>query len=193
MLPTAGGICRAGLMINLMRRESFERAKKVKMIVSDVDGVLTDGGIYIGETGELFKPFNVRDGFGIALALKLGFKFAIITGRKSKQVEIRAKELGINELFQGKIDKRNAYNDIKQKFLLSDEEIAYIGDDLIDLPIMVQAGFPATVADAPAEVKNYSCVVSDLNGGHGAVREVIEFILKAQGLWQDVVNSYLMY
>ena len=180
-------------MINLMRRESFERAKKVKLIAMDVDGVLTDGGIYIGESGELYKPFNVRDGLGINIALRLGFKFAIITGRKSKQLEIRAKELGINDVFQGKIDKRNAYNDIKAKFNLTDEEIAYIGDDLIDLPIMAQVGFPATVADAPSEVKNYSCVVSDLGGGRGAVREVIEFILKAQGLWQDIVNSYLMY
>ena len=180
-------------MINLMRRESFERAKKVKLIIMDVDGVLTDGGVYIGETGELFKPFHVRDGFGINVALRLGFKFAIITGRRSPQLEIRAKELGINDVFQGKIDKRTAYNDIKQKFELDDEDIAYIGDDLIDLPVMVQVGFPATVADAPSEVKNNACVVSDLKGGHGAVREVIEFILKAQGLWQDVVNSYLMY
>ena len=180
-------------MINLMRRESFERAKKIKLIVMDVDGVLTDGGIYIGENGELYKPFNVRDGLGINIALRLGFKFAIITGRKSKQLEIRAKELGINDVFQGKIYKRNAYNNIKEKFGLGDEEIAYVGDDLIDLPIMAQVGFPATVADAPSEVKNYSCVVSDLNGGRGAVREVIEFILKAQGLWQDIVNSYLMY
>ena len=180
-------------MINLMRRESFERAKKVKLIISDVDGVLTDGGVYIGETGELFKPFHARDGLGINIAMRLGFKFAIITGRKSQQLMIRAKELGISDVFQGQLDKRAAYNDIKEKFLLTDEDIAYIGDDLIDLPIMVQAGFPATVADAPAEVKNYSCVVSDLNGGRGAVREVIEFILKAQGLWQDVVNSYLMY
>ena len=179
-------------MINLMRRESFERAKKVKLIAMDVDGVLTDGGIYIGETGELFKPFHVRDGLG-NIAMRLGFKFAIITGRKSPQLTIRAKELGINDVFQGKIDKRTAYNDIKEKFGLEDEDIAYIGDDLIDLPIMVQVGFPATVADAPSEVKNFSCVVSDLNGGRGAVREVIEFILKAQGLWQDVVNSYLMY
>lgn len=182
-------------MINLMRRESFERAKKVKLIIMDVDGVLTDGKIYMGEEGELFKAFHVRDGFGITLASRLGFDFAIITGRKSKQLEIRAKELGISNanVFQGKLDKRIAYNDIKEKLAIADDEIAYIGDDIIDLPIMVQVGFPATVADAPAEVKNYSCVVSDLNGGHGAVREVIEFILKAQGLWQDVVNSYLMY
>lgn len=180
-------------MINLMRRESFERAKKVKLIIMDVDGVLTDGGVYIGETGELFKPFHARDGVGIRIASQLGFKFAIITGRKSQQLMIRAKELGINDVFQGQLDKRAAYNDIKEKFALTDEEIAYVGDDLIDLPIMVQVGFPATVADAPSEMKNYSCVVSDLNGGRGAVREVIEFILKAQGLWQDVVNSYLMY
>ena len=180
-------------MINQMRKESFERAKKVKLIIMDVDGTLTDGGIYIGENGELFKAFHCRDGFGIKLAQRVGLKIAIITGRKSKPVEVRAGELNIepNAIWQGNLDKREAYIQLKERFQVTDEEIAYIGDDILDLPIMVQVGFTGAVANAVTEVKNRSCVVSDYNGGEGAVREVIEFILKAKGIWQEIVNEYI--
>ena len=180
-------------MINQMRKESFDRAKKVKLLICDVDGTLTDGGMYYGENGEMFKAFHCRDGFGIRLAQKVGLKIAIITGRKSKFLEIRARELQIDEnaIWQGDLDKREAYIELKSRFNLADEEIAYVGDDIIDLPIMVQVGFPAAVADAISEVKTRSCVVSDCNGGHGAVREVIEFILKAKGLWQGIINEYI--
>lgn len=180
-------------MINQMRKESFERAKKVKLIIMDVDGTLTDGGIYISENGELFKPFNCRDGLGIALAKRAGIEVAIITGRASKHVLIRAQELNINPeaILQGHLDKRAAYIELKSKFNLADEEIAYIGDDIIDLPVMVQVGFTGTVANAVTEVKTRCCVVSDFNGGEGAVREVIEFILKAKGLWNNIVAEYL--
>ena len=179
-------------MVNQMRRDSFVRAAKVKLIIMDVDGTLTDGGIYIGESGELFKPFNCRDGLGINLARKVGIETAILTGRESKQVLIRAQELKINPelIFQGHEDKRAAYIEIKNKFRLKDEEIAYIGDDIIDLPIMVQVGFTGTVANAVTEVKNRVCVVSDFKGGQGAVREIIEFILKAKGVWNDIINEY---
>ena len=116
---------------------ALKAAKKVKLVIFDVDGVLTDGGIYIGEKGELYKPFNCRDGLGITLAHKLGLKTAIITGRQSKQVAYRARELKISEVFQGNSDKREAYNELKKHTGFRDEEIAYIGDDLIDLPIML--------------------------------------------------------
>lgn len=180
-------------MINQMRKESFERAKKVKLIIMDVDGTLTDGGIYIGENGELFKAFHCRDGFGIKLAQRVGLKIAIITGRKSRPAEVRAGELGIepDAIWQGNLDKREAYIQLKERFQVTDEEIAYIGDDILDLPIMVQVGFTGAVANAVIEVKNRSCVVSDYNGGEGAVREVIEFILKAKGIWQEIVNEYI--
>ena len=159
----------------------------------DVDGTLTDGGIYIGENGELFKPFNCRDGFGITLAKRAGIKIALITGRTSKQLVIRARELKIDEdsIWQGDLDKREAYIEVKNKFNLKDEEIAYIGDDILDLPVMMQVGFTGTVANAVTEVKTRVCVVSDFNGGQGAVREIIEFILKAKGLWQGIVADYL--
>ena len=180
-------------MVNQMRKESFERAKKVKMIILDVDGTLTDGSIYIGESGELFKNFNCRDGLGIRLAQKVGIEIAIITGRVSKHLLVRAQELQINPeaILQGHLDKREAYITLKNKFNLNDEDIAYIGDDIIDLPIMMQVGFTGAVANAVTEVKNRVCVVSDFNSGQGAVREIIEFILKAKNIWNDIVAEYL--
>ncbi len=180
-------------MINNMRKESFERAKKVKLIIMDVDGTLTDGGIYIGENGELFKSFHCRDGFGITLAKRAEIEIAFITGRVSKHLLVRAQELNINPeaILQGHLDKREAYIEIKNKFNLADDEIAYIGDDILDLPIMVQVGFTGTVANAVTEVKTRTCVVSDFNGGEGAVREIIEFILKAKNLWNGIVAEYL--
>ena len=180
-------------MVNLMRKESFERAKKIKMIILDVDGTLTDGSLFIGESGELFKPFNCRDGLGIRIAQKVGIEIAIITGRASKQLLVRAQELQIKPeaIMQGHLDKRDAYTELKNRFHLNDEDIAYVGDDIIDLPVMMQVGFTGATANAVTEVKTRVCVVSDFNGGEGAVREVIEFILKAKGLWNGIVAEYL--
>lgn len=167
-----------------------ERAKRVKLIIFDVDGVLTDGGIYIGETGELFKPFYCRDGLAITLARQNGLKTAIITGRSSKQVQMRAKDLSIDAVWQGCSDKREAYAELKQKFNLCDEDICYVGDDLIDLPVMVQVGLSAAVGDAVPEVRARAHLVTDFYGGRGAVRQVIEFIFKAQGKWDNIVEQY---
>ena len=151
--------------------EAIRRAERVRLIIFDVDGVLTDGGIYIGPDGELFKPFFCRDGLGITLAHRAGLKTAIITGRESEHLRYRAKELHITEVYQGNLDKRAAYADLKAKLGLADEEIAYFGDDLVDLPIMGQVGFPAAVADAVQEVKRAAVLQSDYPGGHGAVRQ----------------------
>ena len=169
----------------IISNDAFDRAKKIKLIIFDVDGTLTDGGIYIGENGEIFKAFNCRDGFGITFAHKVGLKTAIITGRTSKITENRATELGISSVKQGQMDKRNAYNEIKSEFDLIDDEIAYIGDDVIDLPVFVQVGFAAAVGDADFEIKKHAHFVAEKFGGKGAVREVIEFILKSQGKWID--------
>ncbi len=171
--------------------EAMERAKKVNLVIFDADGVLTDGGIYTGKDGELFKAFFCRDGLGITLAHKAGILTAIITGRKSEQLAFRAKELHISAVWQGELDKRTAYCRLKEKFRLKDEEIAYIGDDLIDLPVMIQVGFPTAVADAVPEVRARAALVSGFPGGHGAVREILEFILKAQGRWEDILAGYL--
>lgn len=168
-----------------------ERAADIKLIIFDVDGVLTDGGIYVGDHGEMYKPFNVKDGLAITTWHKLGLRSAIITGRQSEMVRIRAEKLGITDLWQGNPDKREAYEALKEKYSLSDKEIAYIGDDLIDLPIMTKVGLPIAVGDAVSEVKKYALLVTEQTGGHGAVREAIEFILKIQGIWDKIVNKYL--
>ena len=160
------------------QEDALERAKRVKLIIFDVDGVLTDGGIYIGADGELFKPFFCRDGLGITLAHRAGLKTAIITGRKSEHLRYRAKELHITEVYQGNLDKREAYKDLKAKLGLADEEIAYFGDDLVDLPIMGQVGFPAAVGDAVQEVLEAAVLQSDYPGGHGARGRSLRFALR---------------
>ena len=173
--------------------DAFNRAKKIKLIIFDVDGTLTDGGIYIGNDGEIFKAFNCQDGFGITAAHKVGLKTAIITGRTSKITENRANELKISAIKQGQMDKRNAYKEIKAEFNLTDAEIAYVGDDVIDLPVFVQVGFAAAVGNADIEVKSRAHFVAEKFGGHGGVREVIEFILKSQGKWSEIIQEYTTF
>ena len=169
----------------------MERARRVRFVIFDVDGVLTDGGIYTGESGELLKPFHVRDGLGICQWQNEGLGTAIITGRDSAIVSRRAAELKIQDVYLGHADKRSAYADIKERHALRDEEIAYVGDDLIDLAVMAQVGFPAAPADAAAEVQRLACLVSGKPGGKGAVREIVEFLLKAQGRWENVVARFM--
>ena len=170
--------------------DAFDRAQRVKLIIFDVDGVLTDGGIYHGVNGELLKRFNCRDGFGITMLHACGLKTAIITGRTSAMTLHRANELGISTVMQGQMNKRDAYKKLKAQFGLSDDEICYVADDFIDLPVFVQVGFRAAVGDAAPEVIERAHFVSNNFGGHGAVREVIEFILKAKGFWQGIIERY---
>lgn len=170
--------------------DALERAKRVKLIIFDVDGVLTDGRLNIGANGELFKSFHCRDGFGITLAHSCGIKSAIITGRTSEIVSTRANELKISAVFQGNLNKRGAYKKIKEQFNLTDDEICYVADDLVDLPVFVQVGFRAAVGDAVPEVVERAHFVANNFGGHGAAREVVEFILKAKGFWQQIIERY---
>ena len=170
--------------------EALDRARQVKLIIFDVDGVLTDGGIYHGANGELFKSFHCRDGFGITLAQSCGIKTAIITGRKSVMTANRAAELKISAVMQGQMNKRDAYKMLKAQFNLTDAQICYVADDVIDLPVFVQVGFRAAVGDAAEDVKERAHFVANNFGGRGAVREIIEFILKAQGLWQAIIERY---
>ena len=167
------------------------RASKVRMIIFDIDGVMSDGRLHYTGDGELFKTFFTRDGLGISLARQSGIKLAAITGRRSKIVATRCKELKFDAIYQGHLYKTTAYEKLKQDYCLADEQFAYIGDDLVDLPIMVKVGFAATVADAVSDVKKIAHFISDFNGGEGAVRQIIEFILKAQGKWQSLVQDYL--
>ncbi len=168
-----------------------ERAKKIKLLIMDVDGVLTDGRIVLDENGNELKFFNVRDGHGIVLLHRIGIETAIITGRQSKIVERRAKELSIPYVYQKVFDKLKVYEELKNRLSLKDEEIAYIGDDVVDIPIMRRVGFSVSVADAHEEVKRVAHYITSKPGGKGAVREVAELIIKAKGLWDKVMERYL--
>lgn len=168
-----------------------ERARRVKMVIFDVDGVLTDGKIVIGNGGELYKSFSAQDGLGISLLNKAGVLTAIITGRDSEIVAVRARELRIDAVYQGYRDKRGAYAELKERYGLTDEQIAYVGDDLIDLPVMTQVGLACAVGNAVGEVKSAAHFVSERNGGNGAVRSVVELILRARGEWEGIVKDYL--
>ena len=170
-----------------------KNAAKIKLLALDVDGVLTDGSLNIGAEGELFKAFNARDGLGLSCLLRSGVRVAIITGRKSAIIHRRAEELGITELYEGIKDKRKILAELAEQGGLAREEIAYMGDDLNDLPALTYAGLACAPADAVPEVLAASDFISTKCGGRGAVREAeaAELILKAQGKWTEIVDAYL--
>lgn len=170
---------------------NIKNAAKIKLLALDVDGVLTDGSLNIGAEGELFKAFNARDGLGLSCLLRSGVRVAIITGRKSGIIHRRAEELGITELYEGIKDKKKILADLAEAGGLEQEEIAYMGDDLNDLPALLYAGLACAPADAAPEVILASSFVAANSGGHGAVREAAELILKAQGKWNEIVNAYM--
>lgn len=155
-----------------------KKAEKVRFLLLDVDGILTDGRIIIDSNGNELKAFHVHDGHGIYLLKSAGINIGIISGRYSKSVEYRAKELKITELHQGVHDKLGVYKDIKSRHNLKDEQFAFMGDDLIDLPLLQTVGFSATASDGMVEVTETADMVTKKRGGEGAVREVIDFILK---------------
>ena len=161
----------------------------IKLVLLDVDGTLTDGGIYRGNNGEELKRFNVKDGYAIVNAQKLGIEFGIITGRKSELVEIRSNELKIKYLYQGISEKTVILKEIMQKTGLKKEEIAYMGDDLNDILIMKQSGLTGAPKDAADEVIQIVDFVSEKNGGSGAVREFVEYILKKDGKWETFLKN----
>ena len=165
--------------------------QKIKLLALDVDGVLTDGSIYISPAGEVFKGFNAKDGMGISCALRSGLQIAVITGRQSPIVERRCEELGITLLQQGVKDKRLALQQMAQKLGLVREEIAYMGDDLNDIPAFNASGLNLVPADAAIEVMAVADIITKASGGRGAVREAITMILAAQDNWNVIVNSYL--
>ena len=161
----------------------------IKLVLLDVDGTLTDGGIYRGNNGEELKRFNVKDGYAIVNAQKLGIEFGIITGRKSELVEIRSNELKIKYLYQGISEKTVILEEIMQKTGLKKGEIAYMGDDLNDILIMKQSGLIGAPKDATNEVIQIADFVSEKNGGSGAVREFVEYILKKDGKWEIFLKN----
>ncbi len=160
------------------------------MVIMDVDGVLTDGKIILDANGVESKAFYVQDGSAITYLHRVGIKTAIISGRNSKVVELRAKELSIGDVYLGIHKKLDAYEEIQRKHKIKDSEICYIGDDLIDLPILRKVGFSVAVPNAPLEVKERVSYVTDALGGYGAIREVTEKILKSQGKWETITSRY---
>lgn len=157
------------------------RLKKIKLLLLDVDGVLTDGTILLDHNGNEMKSFHVRDGHGIKLAQRAGIRVGIITGRKSAVVALRARELGIEEVHQGAQDKLIVYEALLEKYGIHDDEAAFIGDDVVDLEILKRAGLAVTVADADPAVRPHADFITQSEGGRGAVREFINLLLAGRG------------
>lgn len=167
-----------------------ERARAVRMIVFDVDGVLTDGSLFFGDDGQEYKAFNSRDGHGIKMLRDAGVETGIITGRTSQVVLYRARNLGIVHLFQGADDKLEAFEQLLASVNLAPEQIAYMGDDVVDLPVLRRCGLAVCVPDAADEVKARCHYITRAHAGRGAAREVCELIMRAQGTWAAQMARY---
>jgi len=167
-----------------------EKLKDIRLLLLDVDGVMTDGGIIYDGNGLETKVFNVKDGHGIKMLQRFGIEVGIITGRTSIVVDIRAKELGIELVYQGALKKLKSYEEIKKIRGLVDSQIAYMGDDVIDVPVMRRVAFAAAPSDGLDEARNVAHYVTTCAGGRGAVREVCDLILKGRGVWGEVESRY---
>ncbi|MFC1807337.1 KdsC family phosphatase [Candidatus Omnitrophota bacterium] len=165
-------------------------AKKIKLLIMDVDGVLTPGYIAVTDKGQELKIFDVHDGFGLMLWRREGFKSAIITAGDAAAVQKRADCLKIDCVYLKAMNKLIAYEDIKNKLNIGDEQICFIGDDLIDIPILRRVGFPCCVSNARKELLPFVKYVTKNSGGRGAIREIIEILLKGKGLWKNILDLY---
>ena len=173
-----------------MDKKILDKLKNVKMLLLDVDGVMTNGWIIMDNEGREMKNFNVRDGHGLVMIQRYGISVGILTGRTSSVVEHRARDLKISEVYQGALNKKEVFAQILEKNNLTPESIAYMGDDIVDIPVLKMAGFSVAVADALDLVKKTADYVTVNKGGYGAVREVCEMLLKAQGFWPEVAARY---
>ena len=169
----------------------YEKAKRIRLAIFDVDGVLTDGSLYLTDGGEEIKVFNSRDGHGMKMLRESGVELAIITGRASRCVELRAKNLGVELLFQGADDKAQAFAALLAARKLDAAAAAYMGDDVVDLPVLRRCGLALTVPDAPLAVKQQVDYVTRAHGGRGAAREVCELIMHAQGTLERQLETHL--
>ncbi|WP_319760736.1 HAD-IIIA family hydrolase [Maridesulfovibrio sp.] len=167
-----------------------QRAENIKLLILDVDGVLTDGGLYYDHEGNVMKRFNVQDGLGIKFAQKAGIELAVITGLNHGAVEKRVSELGITDYYPGQREKLPFYEKLLKDKGLKDAEVAYIGDDWIDAPVMLRVGLPMAVKNAQPEICGISKWISSREGGHGAVREAVSFILDAQGKLSEIWKEW---
>lgn len=167
------------------------RAKQLRLVIFDVDGVLTDGSLYLTDDGQEIKAFFSLDGHGMKMLKRSGVELAIITARNSQLMVHRARNLGITHLYQGAEDKLEAYQHLLGELDIAPEHIAYMGDDVVDLPVMRRCGLAITVPGAPDIVKQYAHYITTLPGGRGAAREVCELIMRAQGTWEAQLAPYL--
>lgn len=169
---------------------NLQKLKPIKLLILDVDGVLTDGKVIYTDSGEEIKQFDVRDGHGLKLLMRAGIGVVLLTGRKSKVILHRARDLGIEDIYQKATDKIEVYRKILTKSKLPDKNVAFVGDDLVDIPVLKKVGFAAAVPDAVPEVKGVVDYVTSKKGGEGAVREICELLLKAQNKWEKVTEKY---
>lgn len=174
-----------------LTQEQQDTLNGLKLLILDVDGVLTDGRLFFDDHGREYKCFHARDGHGLKLLRQSGVDVAVISGRKSNSVAIRMQSLGITHVYQGHEDKRAAFIEILRALNLSPKQVAYVGDDVLDLPIMTQVGFAVAVADANFAVKQRADWCTQMPGGLGAVREVCDLIMQAQGTFDAMLQSYL--
>ena len=172
-------------------QDIIEKARDIRLVIFDVDGVLTDGSLFIGDGGEEYKAFNSRDGHGMKMLQKSGVAIGIITGRTSEVVHHRMEGLGIKHVYQGQLDKLPAFEELTVKLGLRPEQVAYVGDDVVDLPILIRVGLAIAVQDAHQLVKQHSHWITPSPGGRRAARDVCEFIMQAQGTLESQLNYYL--
>ncbi len=168
-----------------------EIVKKIKVLITDVDGVLTDGGLYYNDQGQIFKKFHVQDGLGVKLAQMAGLRIIVITGLKSNAVMKRIEELGIRDYYEGHLKKEDIIREISKNNNIKFREMAYLGDDWVDAPAMKLVGFPMAVKNAQPEIKDIALWISEKNGGEGALRDAVNFILKLQGKLKDLWTKWL--
>lgn len=184
-------LCFSASLMTHLSRSVRSRLKKIKLVILDVDGVLTPGDILVHPDGSESKSFDVRDGIAMRFALQAGLKLGLLSGRFSEAVAQRAQDLGIEICIQGSAGKKPDFLEILEKLSLTPEEAAYVGDDIVDLPVLRIAGFAATVSNGCPEALKVAHYVTKAEGGHGAVREIIELVLKTQDRWNEVVGPYI--
>ena len=174
-----------------MNKRLIARAHRIRLAIFDVDGVLTDGTVYMSEHGEEMKAFNILDGLGLKMLAASGIVTALLSGRKSKMVALRAKEIGISHLLQGAGDKLEAYQRLLRKLGVAEEETSFMGDDLPDLPVLRRCGLAFSVPNAPEIVRSHAHYVTRTSGGQGAAREACEFLMRARGTLDAQMRTYL--
>ena len=177
----------------MINSSQIEALKKIRAMITDIDGVMTDGGIILGSGGQEFKRYDAKDGMGITMLRTAGIKVFVLTGRTSESVKKRGEELKFDGVYQGYMDKMIAYEEIKSKYNFADDEILHIGDDILDLPLFEKVGFSVSPADGNPLALNIASYVTERIGGHGAVRETVDMLLKAQGKLNRIISEIASY